>query len=480
MAEYRIVIDQSTSKTKALLVRVSGGTIKIIERMDKSHRQIYPEPGWVEHNPIEIFENVKELINKILQSNNLKKENVLSLSIVNQRETIVIWDKETGEPIINALVWQCNRSEKICKSLIENGFEEIIQDNTGLKIDNYFSGPKIKWVFDNYDLVEKSNIVIGTIDTWLIWNLTNREVFATEPSNASRTLLYNIHKQEWDKKLCEIFNVSKGMLPEILSSNSNFGFYEGIPIVGVMGDSQAALYGHKLTKRGDVKATLGTGCSILMNNGGNSEVENSTIIQTVAWKKNNKLSYALEGVIKSCTDTLNWLQNELNLFNTIGEGSKMAFSILDSEGVYLIPGQLGLAAPFWEANTKASFIGMTRSNTNEHLIRAAFDSMVFQIKAVIDEMEKETKIKIGSIKVDGGASKNNDLIQLMSDVLQKKIIIEEVEELSALGILMLSFDVDIDRKHQQIFKPKTNKEHFYSDWLEHVKNYLNIERKKLL
>lgn len=468
MEDYRIVVDQSTSGTKVLLVKTTGDNIKIINRVDKAHKQIYPNPGWVEHDPIEIIENVNELITKVLMISKVKESEILSLSIVNQRETVVIWDKKTGKPLMNALVWQCNRGGEICENLINDAQEEIIQSKTGLKIDTYFSGSKLKWFFTHHNVENATDIAIGTMDSWLIWNLTNKEIFATEPSNASRTLLYNIHTQQWDEDLCKLFNTPITGLPEIRSTDASFGFYKGIPIIGVMGDSQAALYGQNLIKKGDVKATLGTGCSVLMHNGENHLIEGASILRTVAWRKNDETSYALEGIIRSCTDTLNWMSNELGFFSTVEEGSDMAFSIPDSGSVYLIPAQLGLATPFWKSDATASFVGMTRSSTKTQLIRAAFDSIAFQIKAVIDELEKNAKTKIESIKVDGGASKNKELLQLIADTLQKKIITEEIEEMSALGVLLMSFDINRSQKNQKVFEPKKDNKNQYNEWLKNV------------
>lgn len=468
MEDYRIVVDQSTSGTKVLLVKTTGDNIKIINRVDKAHKQIYPNPGWVEHDPIEIIENVNELITKVLMISKVKESEILSLSIVNQRETVVIWDKKTGKPLMNALVWQCNRGGEICENLINDAQEEIIQSKTGLKIDTYFSGSKLKWFFTHHNVENATDIAIGTMDSWLIWNLTNKEIFATEPSNASRTLLYNIHTQQWDEDLCKLFNTPITGLPEIRSTDASFGFYKGIPIIGVMGDSQAALYGQNLIKKGDVKATLGTGCSVLMHNGENHLIEGASILRTVAWRKNDETSYALEGIIRSCTDTLNWMSNELGFFSTVEEGSDMAFSIPDSGSVYLIPAQLGLATPFWKSDATASFVGMTRSSTKTQLIRAAFDSIAFQIKAVIDELEKNAETKIESIKVDGGASKNKELLQLIADTLQKKIITEEIEEMSALGVLLMSFDINRSQKNQKVFEPKKDNKNQYNEWLKNV------------
>lgn len=305
--DYRVVIDQSTSGTKLLLVEINDQKPSIVKRVDKKHEQFYPQSGWVEHDPVEIVENVKTLFDQLMEETKIKKEQIVSISITNQRETIVVWDKNTGEPITNALVWQCNRSVNICNQLIAEQKEELIQEKTGLKVDTYFSAPKLKWLFENKlnVLEDRQNIAIGTIDTWLIWNLTGGSMFATEPSNASRTLLYNIHTEKWDEELCELFDTPIDALPEVKSSDDTFGEYKEIPIIGVLADSQAALYGQGSIHTGDTKATLGTGCSIMMQIGEHTDWGDNTVLKTIGWKKDSQVSYALEGIIRSCTDTLN-------------------------------------------------------------------------------------------------------------------------------------------------------------------------------
>lgn len=471
--EYRVVIDQSTSGTKLLLVKIENQEPSIIKRLDKPHRQIYPRSGWVEHDPVEIVDNVEMLFSLLMEETGLKPEDIKSLSITNQRETIVVWNKKTGKPITNALVWQCNRSIDICNQLISEGKEPIVQEKTGLKMDTYFSAPKLKWLFQESNQLDgilgTDELAVGTMDTWLIWNLTNREVFATEPSNASRTLLYNIHSEQWDEELCQLFNTPIKSLSHVRDSNETFGEYKGIPIVGVMADSQSALYGQELTTTGNVKATLGTGCSIMMQIENNRHWGNDTILKTIAWKIDNQTSYALEGIIRSCTDTLNWLSNELDLFNTVEEGSEIAFSVPDSGGVFLIPAQLGLGAPFWKPEAKAMFLGLNRSSTKAHLIRAGFDSIVYQIKAVLDVMEETTGINIKELRIDGGASKNEKLMQLLADTLQKGVIVNEIEEMSALGVLMMTTEFSFEKRRRKLYLPVDLKEKEYENWFEQVK-----------
>lgn len=473
--DYRVVIDQSTSGTKLLLVEISDQKPSIVKRVDKPHKQIYPQSGWVEHDPVEIVENVKNLFEQLMEETKVKKEQIASLSITNQRETIVVWDKKTGKPITNALVWQCNRSVEICNQLIAEEKEELIQEKTGLKVDTYFSAPKLKWLFQyRKDLLDQNtNIAIGTMDTWLIWNLTNQKVFVTEPSNASRTLLYNIHTEKWDEELCKIFDTPIDALPEVKSSDATFGEYNGIPIVGVLADSQAALYGQGSIHTGDTKATLGTGCSVMMQIGEHTHWGNETVLKTIGWKKDKQVSYALEGIIRSCTDTLNWMSEQLGLFETVEEGSEVAFTLEDSDGVYLIPAQLGLGAPFWKPEAKAGFAGLSRSHTKAHMIRAGFDTIVFQIRAVLDAMEKSTETEITELKVDGGASKNEALLQLLADVLQKRIIVSDIEEMSAFGALKMAVELNIKSKNPKIVEPKEEREEEYKEWFNHVTTYIN-------
>lgn len=469
---HKLVLDQSTSGTKLLLVGIEENEAKILRRMDRKHTQIFPQDGWVEHDPSEIVKNTKQLIAEMLEATNLSAQDIRSLSITNQRETIVAWNKKTGQPVSNALVWQCNRSNDICKQLIEAGKETEIQRKTGLKIDSYFSGPKIRWLFENSDemrsLAASGELAIGTMDSWLIWNLTDGEVFATEPSNASRTLLYNIYENTWDSALCDIFLVPPDSLAEIRDSNDSFGHYEGIPIQGVMADSQAALYGQNCLGFGDIKVTMGTGCSVMMQIEERSDLISDNILKTIAFTDNGATDYALEGIIRSCGDTLTWLSSELALFGTIEEGIESAFSVNNNEGVYLVPAQLGLAAPFWDSDIRAAFLGMNRRTGKPHLIRAGFESILFQIRAVIDEIKQVTCLDIPRVKVDGGVTKNNRLMQMLADILGITIEVSCIEELSALGVLMLTSGFDM-QKEGKIFNPKSNNlEPHYQQWLEYI------------
>ncbi|WP_265456444.1 FGGY family carbohydrate kinase [Enterococcus sp. HY326] len=464
--EYRIVIDQSTSGTKALLVNTAE-TVQILSRLDLPHRQLYPQKGWVEHDPIEIISNVKELIEKTLLKNNLRSDQIKSLSITNQRESVVIWDKRTGELHTNVMVWQCNRGLEICNRLQEAGYNHLVNQKTGLTIDPYFSASKLKWFFDSHQLneLQLKDLAIGTIDTWLVWNLTEGSSYLSDVSNACRTLLFNIFEQSWDTDLLNLFNVPQNVLPEVVDSVYDFGSYLDIPIVSIVADSQAALYGHQCNTPGKAKATLGTGCSVLMNIGPEVKQVNEKILTTIAWRESGVTTYALEGVIRSFGDILNWEQDTLQLFDDVQTASEEALALKDNGGVYFVPALEGLGAPFWEPGREAAFEGISRNTTKKHLIRASFEAMLFQIRAVIDAFEESCGVTLAELHVDGGASKNPLLMQLLSDITQKTIISGEVEEISAVGTLAIIGETMQNAAINHKFEPVGEFEAEYQKWL---------------
>lgn len=438
MKNYRFVIDQSTSGTK-LLVFKKG---QLFKRYDKAHQQLFPQAGWVEHDPIEIWHNVDELLKQALRENKLQPEQVSSLSITNQRETVVAWDRVTGEPLYNAIVWQCNRSLKICEELINEGRSAFVQAKTGLTIDSYFSGTKIKWLYEEVPAIaEKSGsgeLAIGTIDSWLVWNLTQQKMFVTEPSNACRTLLYNIHTHVWDEELMAIFGGAATDFPAIKGSSEIVGHYLGIPIQGIMADSQAALYGQGCLKPGEVKATLGTGCSIMMQVGEKDTYHDQRILTTIAQRQGTKTHYALEGIIRSCADSIRWFEMQVT---NLTDSNALCNQILkeDRQGdVYFLPGLQGLGAPFWNNEATGAFIGLKRTTSKLDMLGAILDSIMFQVKAVIDVLERVSGHTIQVIKVDGGVTRNRTLIQQLANLLQKEIIVNDIEELSALGAMLLT------------------------------------------
>lgn len=468
--EYRIVIDQSTSGTKVLLFDTLDD-VKIVSRKDLKHKQFYPQEGWVEHDPVEIINNTKELLDSMIHEYGKR---IKSISITNQRESVLLWDKRTGLPHTNVFVWQCNRGVNICKELTTQGKNEIIKNKTGLKIDPYFSASKLKWYFDQNILTaeELANLAIGTIDSWLLWNLTEDNRFLTENSNACRTLLYDIFEHQWDKDLCDIFNVPIKALPKVVNSVYDFGSYKGIPIVSVLADSQSSLYGHGCYKYGEVKATLGTGSSIMMNIEDSTFNSDDTILTTIAWELDNKPVYALEGIIKSYSDNLNWLENEINLFDDIVTASKEAFDLPTNGNVYYIPALEGLGAPFWVPEAQAMFKGMTRDTTKVHILRSVFEAMAFQTNAVLNEMESVSGISIKSIFVDGGPVKNKRFMQLLSDVTQKEIVVGQFEETSAYGTLSLYLERSAEKVTQVTYSPVNSYEKEYIKWEDHIKKYL--------
>jgi glycerol kinase len=442
---YILAIDQSTSGTKALLVD-SNGTIT--HKKSASHKQYYPQPGWVEHDPVEIYENVKYLINEIVETAANSTIELKVLAITNQRETIVVWDKETGIPVYNAIVWQCRRTSDMCKKLKEQGYESEIQSKTGLTLDPYFSASKVKWIMDNIDGVKESagagKLLLGTIDSWLIWKLTGGKVHATDYTNASRTLLYNIHSLEWDHELLELFTIPKSMLPEVKDSNAIFGETEDkeillskLPISGVIGDSQGALFGQKCFGKGMAKATYGTGTSVLMHTGEMVRAENG-LVTSIAWGINGDVSYALEGIIHSTGDTIKWLIEELELITNLSEVETLVRSLSDNQGVYFVPAFVGLGAPYWNSYARAAIMGMSRNTGKAHIVRAAIESIAYQVKDVIELMETESSINIKELKVDGGATANSFLMQFQADMLGADVIVSNVSELSSMGSVYLA------------------------------------------
>lgn len=439
---YILALDQSTSTSKAMIINREG---IIVTQTALEHQQYYPRPGWVEHDPIEIYENVKRILIKVLEMAKLESATIDVLSITNQRETVVVWDKDTGIPIHNAIVWQCRRSSEICMQLREEGLESMVKDRTGLLLDPYFSATKVKWMLENGspDALEKAEagkLLMGTIDTWLIWNLTGGNVHATDYTNASRTLLFNIKTLQWDNDLLSIFNIPKVMLAGIKSSNDTFGytkagelFPNSIPISGVMGDSQAALFGQNCFEPGMVKATYGTGSSVMMNIGSEYRQVDSGLVTSIAWVMDEKAEYVLEGIIHCSGDSLKWLKENLGLFDDFACMQSLAESIESNEGVYMVPAFVGIGIPHWDADARAAILGMSRGTGKPHLLRAALESIVYQIKDAISTMESQSGIRVKELRVDGGPTKNSFLMQFQADMLDINVATTKSAELSAMG-----------------------------------------------
>jgi glycerol kinase len=486
--KYILAIDQSTSGTKALLVNTRG---RITHKCSRSHTQYYPQTGWVEHDPDEIYENVKNLLKELLQTSGASQEELAVLAITNQRETVVVWDKETGMPIYNAIVWQDRRTSDYCKELKEQGYEDLIQSKTGLKADPYFSASKIKWILDHVDgareRAREGQLLVGTIDSWLIWKLTQGKVHATDYSNASRTLLFNIETLQWDDELLDTFEIPRTMLPAVKSSNEIFGVAEdpnlpftSLPISGVIGDSQGALFGQKCFEPGMAKATYGTGTSVMMHT---RELVKGTngLVTSIAWGLNGKIEYALEGIINSSGDVIKWLIEQLELIDQIDEAEALASSLPDNQGVYLVPAFVGLGAPYWNPYTRAAILGMSRNTGKAHIVRAALESIAYQVKDVVELMQTESNIHIKSLNVDGGATSNRLLMQYQADMLDIEVTASRVAELSSMGAVYLAgLGVGIWKSTDEIYH--LNSEHklyhplmdrdlrnkFYQGWKDSV------------
>ncbi|WP_462410498.1 glycerol kinase GlpK [Neobacillus sp. Marseille-QA0830] len=445
MEKMILAIDQSTSGTKVLLVNAKG---QITHKCSKSHTQHYPQTGWVEHDPVEIYENVKQLLKETVQTSGISQEELAVLAITNQRETVVVWDKETGIPVYNAIVWQDRRTSDFCQQLKEQGYEEKIQSKTGLKADPYFSASKINWILNHVgggrDKAREGKLLLGTIDSWLIWKLTSGKVHATDYSNASRTLLFNIETLQWDDELLEMFDIPRTMLPVVKSSNDLYGVTEdpdlpftALAISGVIGDSQGALFGQKCFEPGMAKATYGTGTSVMMHTG---DLVNGTngLVTSIAWGLDGKVEYALEGIINSTGDVINWLKDQLGLIERVEETEDMAYSLQDNQGVYLVPAFVGLGAPYWNPYTRAAILGMSRNTGKAHIVRAALESIAYQVKDVIELMQTESNILIKSLNVDGGATRNRFLMQYQADMLDIEVTASQVAELSSMGAVYLA------------------------------------------
>ena len=442
--KYVGAIDQGTTGTRFM---VFDHDSNIVSTHYKEHKQIFPKPGWVEHNPMEIWENTELVINKALQSAKLSIMDLKAIGITNQRETTVVWDKNSGIPVCNAIVWQCTRTNDICESLKREGFEQEIQSRTGLVTATYFSGPKIQWILDNISKSriksERSQLYFGNIDTWIIWNLTggvNGGIHVTDVSNASRTMLMNLKSLNWDNDLLEILKVPQSMLPEIRpSSDSNiYGFVanrkgQGPPICGDLGDQQAALFGQTCFETGNAKNTYGTGNFLLMNTGKNIVKSESGLITTVGYAIGNDITYALEGSIAISGAAVQWLRDQLGFFQTAKESEILALSVTDNGGVYFVPAFVGLFSPHWDISARGTLVGLTRGSDKAHITRAVLESIAFQSFDVFKAMETDSKVRLSSLRVDGGASKNNLLMQFQADILGIECVRPKIEETTALG-----------------------------------------------
>ena len=436
--KYIISIDQGTTSCRAILFDKKGVTVAVEQ---KEFIQIFPKSGWVEHDPMEILETQMEVLNKLLKNNDVSPESIDSIGITNQRETIVAWNKTTGEPIHNAIVWQDKRTAGYCDKLKAEGHQEYFKETTGLFIDAYFSGTKINWLLNNCDaaesLLRQDNLIVGTIDSWLIWNLTDSEVHATDYSNASRTLLFNINTLEWDQEALDIMGIPKRILPEVKNSSDDFGTwnYEGveIPIRGVIGDQQAALFGQGCFEVGEAKNTYGTGCFMLMNTGAKKKDSTHGLISTIAWGIDGKIEYALEGSIFIAGAAVQWLRDGLQIIKSSADTEALANSIDEESDVIVVPAFAGLGAPYWDMYARGAIFGLTRDTGIPELAKATLESLAFQSKDVLNAMEDDAKVKLKTLNVDGGASANNYLMQFQADILNTPVVRPKTIESTALG-----------------------------------------------
>ncbi len=491
--QYILTIDQSTSGSKVMVVDSEG---KIITRQSREHHQYYPRPGWVEHDPLEIYENILALIKEILNSKNISLNELKAVAVTNQRETILLWDRETGQPVYKAIVWQCNRTSDICEELRDEKIEKKIKSKTGLHLDPYFSATKLKWLLDNVkgarEKAEAGKLLAGTIDTWLLWKLTGGEVHATDYTNASRTLLFNINNICWDEELLDIFNIPGNLLPEVKPSSSIYGYtniagilQQEIPVAGVIGDSQGALFGQKCFKPGMVKATYGTGTSVLMNIG-KKPILKDNLVTSIAWGVDDNIDYVFEGIIRSSGDTLKWVKDNLGIIKDFSEVGPLLNKLNDNEGVYLVPAFSGLGIPYWDTSARAAVVGMTKRTDRRHLVRAAVESIAYQITDAVNLMKKESGVVPDELRADGGATVNSFLMQFQADLLNTTVAVSPVEELSALGAaylagLRVGVWSSLDQLQElntglKVYQPgsaSSRSAEYYQGWQDAVKRVLN-------
>ncbi|OIJ21418.1 glycerol kinase [Anaerobacillus alkalidiazotrophicus] len=444
--KYILSLDQGTTSSRAILFNKAG---EIVASAQKEFTQIFPNPGWVEHNANEIWGSILSVIAELLSKTEIKPIEIAGIGITNQRETAVVWEKETGHPVYNAIVWQSRQTVDICTELKAQGYSEIVRDKTGLLIDAYFSGTKVKWILDNVEGVrekaENGELLFGTIDTWLIWKLSGGKTHVTDYSNASRTLMYNIYNLQWDDELLEMLTVPKSMLPEVRPSSEIYGytvdyhfFGESVPIAGVAGDQQAALFGQACFEEGMAKNTYGTGCFMLMNTGENAVKSEHGLLTTLAWGIDGKVEYALEGSIFVAGSAIQWLRDGLRMIKSASESEKYAMSVASTDGVYMVPAFVGLGTPYWDSEVRGAIFGLTRGTEKEHLIRATLESLAYQTKDVLMAMEADSGIQLKTLRVDGGAVANNFLMQFQSDILGVPVERPIINETTALGAAYLA------------------------------------------
>ena len=493
MKQYILALDQGTSSSRAIVFDEKGSICSVAQR---EFRQIFPKSGWVEHDPHEIWSSQASVIAEAITMMDINGLNIAGIGITNQRETTIVWDTDTEEPIYNAIVWQDRRTSDYCDELKKQGLTEMIRQKTGLIIDAYFSATKIKWILDNVPgarkRAEKGKLMFGTVDTWLIWRLTRGEVHVTDVSNASRTMLFNINTLEWDKELLELFGIPESMMPEVKSSSEVYGhtkttiFAHKVPIAGIAGDQQAALFGQMCTEPGMVKNTYGTGCFLLMNSGDKPILSKNNLLTTVAWKIGNRVNYALEGSIFVGRSVVQWLRDGLGAIKSSAEVEELASRVPDTNGVYFVPAMTGLGAPWWDQYARGTIVGISRGTTTAHIARAALEGIAFQTMDITDAMSRDAGIPLKELKVDGGASRNNLLMQFQADILGTRVIRPQTVETTAMGAAYLaglavgywSGTDEIRRQWQidRIFEPSMEAEKVATEkagWADAIKRTLS-------
>ncbi|KAB2454414.1 glycerol kinase GlpK [Bacillus sp. CH126_4D] len=446
MKKYILSLDQGTTSSRAILFNKKG---EIVHSAQKEFTQHFPKPGWVEHNAQEIWGSILAVIATCLSEADVKPEQIAGIGITNQRETTVVWDKTTSKPIYNAIVWQSRQTAEICDELKEKGYSEMVREKTGLLIDAYFSGTKVKWILDNVEgareKAENGDLLFGTIDSWLVWKLSGGKAHVTDYSNASRTLMFNIHDLQWDEELLDMLTVPKSMLPEVRPSSEIYAetidyhfFGQNIPIAGVAGDQQAALFGQACFGEGMAKNTYGTGCFMLMNTGEKAVASEHGLLTTIAWGIDGKVKYALEGSIFVAGSAIQWLRDGMRMFKDASESEVYASRVASTEGVYVVPAFVGLGTPYWDSEVRGAMFGVTRGTTKEHFIRATLESLAYQTKDVLCAMEADSGIELKTLRVDGGAVKNNFLMKFQSDILDVPVERPVINETTALGAAYLA------------------------------------------
>ncbi|WP_109860247.1 glycerol kinase GlpK [Aggregatibacter aphrophilus] len=494
--EYIIALDQGTTSSRAVLLDKNANIIEVAQR---EFTQIYPQAGWVEHNPMEIWASQSSTLNEVVAKAGITSDKIAAIGITNQRETTIVWEKETGKPIYNAIVWQCRRTADICTQLKADGHESYIRKTTGLVIDPYFSGTKIKWILDHVEgareRAEKGELLFGIVDTWLVWKLTQGRAHITDYTNASRTMLFNIHTKQWDDKMLELLDIPKAMLPKVCNSSevygqTNIGGKGGvrIPVAGIAGDQQAALYGHLCVDAGMAKNTYGTGCFMLMNTGDRAVESKNGLLTTIACNAKGEPCYALEGSIFMGGASIQWLRDELRLIHDSADSEYFATKVKDTNGVYVVPAFTGLGAPYWDPYARGAIVGLSRGANRNHIVHATLEAIAYQTREVLDAMQSDSGEKLATLRVDGGAVANNFLMQFQADILDVKVERPKVREVTALGAaylagLAVGFWKDLEELRgkaivERIFEPKETPEKrtaLYQGWKKAVQRALAWE-----